>query len=188
MKKGKTTPPKLFIRFFRWFCHLDLVDFIEGDLMELYEERLRESGKIRADAKFIADVLLLFRPSIVRPLEGYKSLNTYGMYRSYFKIGLRNLIKNKGYSVINIGGLAVGMAVAMLIGLWIYDELEFNKYHKNYNSIARVMRNITVNGEILSRVYMPNNLGDELKNKYGSNFKHVVMAYPVENHFLSTGE
>lgn len=56
------------------------------------------------------------------------------MYKSYFKIGWRNLVKNKGYSLINIGGLAMGMAVAMLIGLWIHDELEFNKYHKNYNS------------------------------------------------------
>ena len=61
------------------------------------------------------------------------------MFRSYFKIGWRNLFKEKGYSFINIGGLAAGMAVAVLIGLWIYDELSFNKYHKNYDSIARVM-------------------------------------------------
>jgi hypothetical protein len=44
------------------------------------------------------------------------------MIRNYFKVAWRNLIKSKGYSLINIGGLA-GMAVAILIGLWIYDEL-----------------------------------------------------------------
>jgi len=60
------------------------------------------------------------------------------MIKNYFKIAWRNLIRNKGYSAINIGGLAVGMAVAILIGLWIYDELSFNKYHKNYDSIGLV--------------------------------------------------
>ena len=45
------------------------------------------------------------------------------MIKNYFKIAWRNLVKSKGYSAINIGGLAVGMAVAMLIGLWVYDEL-----------------------------------------------------------------
>jgi len=121
----KQHPPQLFLRFFRWFCHPKLLKYIEGDLMELYDERLRESGKRKADLKFIIDVLLLFRPGIIRPAEGYKNLNHYGMYKSYFKIGWRNLLKNKGYSSINIGGLALGMAVAMLIGLWIYDELSY---------------------------------------------------------------
>ena len=62
------------------------------------------------------------------------------MIKNYLKIALRNLAKNKVYSFINIGGLAVGMAVAMLIGLWVYDELSFNKYHKNYEKIAQIRR------------------------------------------------
>ncbi len=63
------------------------------------------------------------------------------------------------------------MTVAMFIGLWIYDEFKFNTYHKNYNSIARVMRNGTLNGETLSLPYLPFPLGEELKTKYGSTFK-----------------
>ena len=69
------------------------------------------------------------------------------MFKNYFKIGWRNLVKSKGYSAINIGGLAVGMAVAILIGLWMYDELSFNKYHNNYESIAQVMCRSSFNGE-----------------------------------------
>ena len=45
------------------------------------------------------------------------------MFKNYLKVVFRNLVRNKVYSFVNIGGLAVGMAVAMLIGLWIYDEL-----------------------------------------------------------------
>src|SRR5258708_39713179 len=134
----RNRPPKFFLRFFRWFCHPKLRDSIEGDLRELYGEREGESGKLKANIKFIIDVLLLFRPGIIKPTEGYKNLNTYGMYKSYFKIGWRNLLRNKGYSFINIGGLAIGMTVAMLIGLWVFDEISFNKYHTNYDRIAQI--------------------------------------------------
>ena len=127
-------PPKLPLRFFRWFCHPKLRDHIEGDLMELYEERVKEFGKRKADRKFIIDVLLLLRKGIIKPTEGYKNLNNYGMIKSYFKIGWRNLLKNKGYSFINIGGLAMGMSVALLIGLWVYDELSFDKQNPNYQN------------------------------------------------------
>ena len=70
------------------------------------------------------------------------------MIKNYLKIAWRNLIKNKASSLINIGGLAVGMAVAMLIGLWIWDELSFDKNFKNYDHLAQVMQNNTMNGEM----------------------------------------
>ena len=63
------------------------------------------------------------------------------MLKNYLKIIFRNLWKNKGYSAINIGGLAIGMGVAMLIGLWAYDELSFNRYFKNYDRIGQVLQN-----------------------------------------------
>jgi hypothetical protein len=61
------SPPRLCRRFFRWFCHPDLLPGVEGDLMELYTERLAESGKRKADRRFIIDVLLLFRLGLLRP-------------------------------------------------------------------------------------------------------------------------
>jgi len=68
------------------------------------------------------------------------------MILNYFKIAWRNLIKSKGYSAINIGGLALGMAVAIMIGLWIWDELSYNKYFNNYDRIAQVMQHQNFNG------------------------------------------
>ncbi len=182
-------PPKLFLNFFRWYCHPKLLKYIEGDLMELYEERKAQSGKRKADLKFMVDVLLLFRPGIIRPAEGYQNLNIYGMYKSYFKIGWRNLLRNKGYSLINIGGLALGMSVALLIGLWIYDELSFNKYHSNYNRVAKVYRNHLFNDEILSNPVHPTALGTLLKSEYGSQFSQVVLVRQrIEERVLTSGE
>lgn len=98
------------------------------------------------------------------------------MFLSYFIIAWRNLKNHKGYSLINIGGLAVGMAVAMLIGFWIYDELTYNTYHKNYDRIAQVMQHQTFNGRKGTEMSIPIPLGAELKNKYGDDFKYLVMA------------
>lgn len=110
------------------------------------------------------------------------------MLKNFFKTAWRNLFKNKSSSFINISGLAVGMAVAMLIGLWIYDELSFDKYHKNYDRIGQVMQNQTSNGKVFSDYAMPFPMGKELKNKYGSDFKYVVMASWEGDHILNAGE
>ena len=110
------------------------------------------------------------------------------MFQSYFKIGWRNLFKEKGYSFINIGGLAAGMAVAVLIGLWIYDELSFNRYHKNYDSIARVMYRATLNGETGHSDHMPFPLGPELTQSFQNDFEHVVMSDFTDDHIISNGD
>src|SRR6187399_307573 len=107
------------------------------------------------------------------------------MIRNYIKIAWRNLVKSKGYSAINIGGLAIGMAVAILIGLWIYDEVFFNKYYKNYDSIAQVMIKGNFNGQRFSSHSLPRPLEQELRNKYGRNFRHIVMSRWNEGHILS---
>src|SRR3990170_372022 len=129
----------------------------------------------------------------MRPFAIRKSrpvyLNHYAMYQSYFKIGWRNLIKNKGYSLINIGGLAMGMAVTLLIGLWINDELQFNKYHKNYDTIAKVYRNNNWGDGIESNTSMVVGLGTLLRSEYGAHFKNVVMVRQrMEERVLSFGE
>ena len=107
------------------------------------------------------------------------------MIKNYFKIAWRNLSKNKGYSAINIGGLAIGMAVAMLIGLWIWDELSFNKYHKNYDRIARVMQNQLFNGEVATQFSNPAVLSQQIRSKYGSDFKYVLQSSWNFQHTLS---
>ena len=97
------------------------------------------------------------------------------MIKNYLKIAWRNLVKNKGYSAINIGGLAVGMAVAMLIGLWIWDETSANKHHKNYDRIYQVMMHQTFDGHRGSQQSIPYPMGNELKNKY-PDFEAVAMC------------
>ncbi|HJP61938.1 MAG TPA: ABC transporter permease [Mucilaginibacter sp.] len=98
------------------------------------------------------------------------------MIKNYFKIAWRNLLKSKVYSSINVLGLACGMAVAMLIGFWMYDELTFNNYHADHKKIAQVMITQTFNNETGTGQAMAIPLGVELRNKYGNDFKYVTLC------------
>jgi putative ABC transport system permease protein len=111
------------------------------------------------------------------------------MFQSYFKIGWRNLLRNKSYSFINIGGLAVGMTVAILNGLWIWDELSFNKYHENYSRIAQVAsRGMNDDGGQYASNSLQYPLTNVLETNYHHSFKHLVRASWEQDHILSFGE
>ena len=109
------------------------------------------------------------------------------MIRNYVKVAWRNLVKNKVYSFINIAGLAAGMAVAMIIGLWIYDEISANKHFKNYDTLYQVMMNQTFDGKRDSQVALPYPLGEELKAKY-PDFKGVAMCDWGNTHSFMYGD
>ncbi len=97
------------------------------------------------------------------------------MLKNYITIAWRNLVKTKGYSFINIGGLALGMSVAGIIGLWVNDELSFNTYHDNYDQIGQIMKAGTYQGKHYSgQNYLQFPMLHELQTTYGANFKYVV--------------
>ncbi len=110
------------------------------------------------------------------------------MFKNYFKTAWRNLLRDKTHSFINILGLALGMTVALLIGLWIKDELSFNKNFDNYDHIAQVYQNLDNNGERITWTNVPYPLANELRNNYGSDFKRIVMAVDWHDHVLSIGD
>src|SRR3982750_476794 len=98
------------------------------------------------------------------------------MLKNYFTVAWRNLVKDKLHSFINIVGLSVGMTVAVLIGLWMYDELSFDKNFDNYDHIAQVIQNVTNNGEVQTWWSVPYPLANELRTNYGSDFRRLAMA------------
>ncbi len=106
------------------------------------------------------------------------------MFKNYFKTAWRNLIKNKAHSFINIAGLAVGMTVAIMIGLWMYDELSFEKNNKNYDHIVQVMENSNIGDGINTGSSLPMPLSAELRSKYGSDFKAIASTISSEQNIV----
>ncbi len=110
------------------------------------------------------------------------------MLKNYLKTAWRNLSRSRLHSLINIAGLSLGMAVAVLIGLWIYDEISFNKNFTHYDRIAQVIQNVTNNGEVQTWKEVPYPLAEELRKNYGSDFKQVILAASWGDHILTIGE
>lgn len=110
------------------------------------------------------------------------------MFKNYLKIAWRNLIKNKAYSIINIGGLALGMAVSLTIGLWIQDELSHNDYFISKDRIAQVYQAQTLNGQTDTGPAIPIPLEKALREGYGDNFKRLIMASWTNDLYLKYGE
>lgn len=110
------------------------------------------------------------------------------MIKNYLKVAWRNLLRNKLSSLINIGGLAVGMAVATLIGLWLFSELSYDKSFPNHDRIAVVMQNQWINNETDTWNSQAYPLGPLMRSEYGGDFKHVIMASWTGSHIFSIGD
>ncbi|WP_300603387.1 ABC transporter permease [Niabella sp.] len=110
------------------------------------------------------------------------------MIKNYIRTAWRNLVKSKVFAVTNIMGLSIGMAVTMLIAVWIWNELSYNKQVRSYKSIARVMQNKTNKGVVQTGITTPFPLGDALRQEYGSLFQQVVVGTAIFGHAVKAGE
>jgi len=132
-------PPQLFLRFFRWFCNPAIAEDIEGDLTEMFEREAATGSISKARLQFSINVLRLIRPGIIRQFRSQHSFNSSPMFKNYFITSVRSLMRSKGFSLINIVGLAVGLATFSLISFYVYHELSFDRYHKNSDRIFRIV-------------------------------------------------
>ena len=129
-------PPKWADKLLDWFCPKELVEFVRGDLHELYEMQANEHSIRKRNRLFLLGVLstskLLFKKG--------KRLNSnkLGMYKNYFKVAWRNLVRFKTYSSIKIGGFAVSIAACMLIALFVVDELSYDQHIADADRIYRL--------------------------------------------------
>ena len=96
------------------------------------------------------------------------------MFKNYFRTALRNFLKSRLFSFINISGLSLGMAIALLIGIWIWDELSFDTYHSNYPHIAQVMSNQSLSGGMFTTGIHPYPLAKKLRANNSSDFRRVA--------------
>ena len=85
------------------------------------------------------------------------------MLKNYFKIALRHIRKNKGFSILNMLGLSLGLACVVLILLWIQDETSYNKFHKKYERLYQVMENQSYDGKVYTFASTPGLLASAMK-------------------------
>jgi predicted permease len=127
---GSPRPPRLFRYLANIIARSEEKQSIFGDMDEIYIELLHEKGRIRAFLWYGGQILYAC------PLLLFNSF--YGgliMIKNYLKIAFRNIQRHKGYSFINIAGLALGIACCTLILLWVQDELSYDRFHENVENL-----------------------------------------------------
>lgn len=167
MSRNWSNPPQWPQRLLKWLCSEEHFEILQGDLLELYEHRLKNKGKRKAHLHFIKDTFDMVRPFALKRKKKQK-LNQTDMFKNYFKISFRNMLRHKVYASINIAGLSVGITCFLLIFLYMQDELSYDKYHNDAEDIYRVViPNYDADGE-LSAVFDYGSLrtGEMLRNDF----------------------
>jgi putative ABC transport system permease protein len=109
------------------------------------------------------------------------------MFKTYLKTAWRRLIKDRTHSIINISGLAIGIAVVLVIGFWIWDELSFDIYNTNYKTIGQIARKEISKSEVYIAAgnnHFPIPLADELRRNYQNVFSHVSLSSDRSSHIV----
>ena len=104
-----------------------------GDYEEMYNLKISDKGFIKARLWYWTQILISLPPFFIETSKW-----NIAMLKSYFKIAVRHFQRQKTYSLINISGLAVGMACCILILLWVYDELSYDRHHEKADRIYRI--------------------------------------------------
>jgi len=139
-------PPKLANLILRWFCREDLLEDIEGDISEIFFKQSRDTSQRKASILYFWNVIRFFRWSNFRKPNMNNQNNVMGMYKNYFKISLRSMARYKGYTMLNILGLTVGLASFILTFLYVQNEFAFDRFHKNGDNIYRLLIKNNISG------------------------------------------
>jgi len=131
-------PPVWADRLLQRLCAEEVVETIQGDLHELYFKRRQIHSKIKSDLIYFLEVLDMCRPFALKRRKSNNSIYK-AMYYNYLKVAWRNLLKYRTYSIIKIGGFAIGIAAFILISMFVKDELSYDLHYRNQDRLYRVI-------------------------------------------------
>ncbi|WP_420318000.1 ABC transporter permease [Ekhidna sp.] len=182
------SPPKWPTQFLKWFCNPQLIEDVEGDLSELYAARASQN-QFKAKWRYLLDVLLLFRPGIIRNFEIKNGLINTAMIKNYLKIALRNALRYKGFTALNLLGLVVGLVSSMLILMWVNDEIQVDKFHENGDRIYQVFRNMKQSGGMVNTTWsIPKPAADLFREEYPEVEKVAQLSWLMDMEFVNGEE
>ena len=171
MKDQKPSPPRLARRIFRWYCYEELVEEIEGDLEERFQDHCEQFSEAKARRLYWLNIFKFFSWHTIKPRESYNSYsnrsgNSIIMFRNYFKIAIRNAKKNKVYTSINVLGLTLGLTSSMLLMLYVNHQLSYDQFHEKKDDIYRV--------SLYNWAITPNIVGPTLKRAFSEEIQSSV--------------
>ena len=171
------TPPKWPLRFLRFFVKKEYLEEIEGDMEELFQDYVEQFSLRKANRMYSWEILKLFRPVLMRNLAFLSNLSYHGMFKNYFKVSLRGLLKNPTNSFINVFGLAAAIGIcvfAYAFARWTYST---DQFHERKDEVFLVTFFADREGTPQQYGTTPRPLGEMLK----SDLAHVKKVCRVED-------
>ena len=160
--------PRWPLRFLQMFCPEYLLEEIEGDLFQQYARDLKMFGFRKARRRYIWNTLLFFRPGIVFRNRHTISILPMYMLLNYLKVATRVMWRSKTFSIINISGLALGIAGALLLFMWIDREFRYDQFHADKERIYKAWNRTTIEGELQCWDRTPRILAPTMVEEYSS--------------------
>ncbi len=190
--KGRhITPPRLAQRLLRWFLKEELAEEVEGDLEEKFFQTLDNHSRFRAQINYWYQVLHYLRPFAIRKHKSVRS-NQTAMLRHNLLISFRSFRRFKTTFLINLFGLATGLASALLIYLWVNDERNMHRFNeKDSDRHVQVIYSYPTSGTLHTETSgaTPNPLYQAMAEEMPEvEYSFPVMAYPGLQGILSKGD
>jgi len=176
-------PPVLGRSLLLFFLNFNHPSAVFGDYEELHFKIAIQKGRFFAWLWFWGQVAMAFPLYVKNAMYWGKT-----MFGNYLKIAIRNIRKHKGYSFINIAGLAIGMACCILIFLWVQDELGFDRFHENSDRIFRILSTDHSGGEVFRSAGVPSMLGPALVEDYPEVVNYVRAQVGWSGYYLHLGD
>ncbi|MEQ1586201.1 MAG: ABC transporter permease [Cyclobacteriaceae bacterium] len=158
-------------RVLRRFCPTQMVEEIEGDLLQRFDRDVELFGKRKAKKRMMWNVIRFFRPGIILRNKFSMQLNQGYMFSSYFKVMIRNMGKQKFHSAITISGLTVGITFAMLIGVFVWGELQVNQDLKDVDRLFLLETKYSSTEGTMPPFFVPALLGPQAVEQYPGIFE-----------------
>jgi putative ABC transport system permease protein len=161
-------PPRWADRLLEWFVAPHLLEYVQGDLHEVFTKRVKQAGTKRARWEYIWAVLQCLTPYFSkRKPQQYFNPNPTDMLQNYLISSYRGLLKNKQYTFINLAGLAVGISSLLLIALYVASELSYDRFHANADRIYRLYYQVGKPGEAVEFPVLGAGVAGQLKREFG---------------------
>ncbi len=157
--KSKNSPPRWLDSILKLFCSPDFIEEVIGDLHERYQLRIQRSGKVQANFIYFRDIFSYLRFPFLQRKVSFKPTVT-NMITRHFTTSMRNILRGRTFSLINIGGLALGITCFLSIFLWIDAERSVDDFHQNGDQLYVVYYSEFATGNTFGGYKIPQQFTD----------------------------
>jgi putative ABC transport system permease protein len=191
------------LKFLRWFCPSHLLEEIEGDLLQKFERDVKKFAQAsdtpevpdtyrralrKARRRLLWNTLRFFRPGILRRKHSSVDLNVFPMFSNYIKVALRFMLRDISFTSINMSGLALGITGALMLFLWIGQEMSFEQFHQDKERLYVAWNRDVENGQLVCWETTPRVLAPTLKEEYAAVESTTSYAHWGVNHLFIAGD